>query len=170
MGESAERWALVQRFPDYIVSTWGEVRRIEYLRTIAWAKGPSGRYTVTLWHRNRSTTVQVHRLVAETFLNDYDPTLEVIHLTKYKNDNSIENIAMGTKRIRSTSPEPLVQKTRYQVSRPTKKVRLVEENRVFVSAAKAAAHVSGRETSVRNVLNGTRATYKGLHFEYVEEE
>ena len=54
----------------------------------------TGDVTVSLWKENRGKKLKVSRLVAEAFLPDWDPELEVYHLDGNPGNNVPSNLAM----------------------------------------------------------------------------
>lgn len=55
-----------------------------------------GYYKVSLTNNNKRKTYFVHRLVARTYLKQYNDNLQVNHKNGIKTDNNIDNIEMMT--------------------------------------------------------------------------
>ncbi|MFT8930006.1 MAG: NUMOD4 motif-containing HNH endonuclease [Sporolactobacillus sp.] len=49
---------------------------------------------VSLWKNNHGTMRAVHRLVAQVFLSDWDPNLEVDHIDRNRDHNMASNLRM----------------------------------------------------------------------------
>ena len=90
-----ERWRTLPDFPNYAVSDYGRVKRI--VRGCGtWVgrilkpsrRGAKANYlSVDLFEDGKYQPCQVHRLVAEAFVGDFNPALEVNH----KDTNTFNN-------------------------------------------------------------------------------
>ena len=101
-----EKWKTIVDFPNYEISTNGEVRTKEYydsrnhLRKSKLLEKQVNNvgyeYVILSNDIEKHKTLTVHRLVAKTFFNDYCDNLEVNHINGVKTDNRIENLEMTT--------------------------------------------------------------------------
>lgn len=60
------------------------------------ATDKDGYLRITLTNNGKRKSYHVHRLVARTFLDNYDNKLQVNHKNGIKNDNRVENLEMVT--------------------------------------------------------------------------
>lgn len=60
------------------------------------ATDKDGYLRITLTNNGKRKSYHVHRLVARTFLDNYDENLQVNHINGIKNDNRIDNLEMVT--------------------------------------------------------------------------
>lgn len=86
--------------PLYLISSYGEVINVKTNHALAFTESTNGTDKVTLHRDGVLSSHLVHRLVAELFLEDYDPEIEVLHISEDKHDNSVLNLKMGTKKAR----------------------------------------------------------------------
>jgi hypothetical protein len=101
-----EKWKTIVDFPNYEISTNGEVRTKEYYdsrnhlrksKLLEKQVNNAGyEYVILSNDIEKHKTLTVHRLVAKTFFNDYCDNLEVNHINGIKTDNRIENLEMTT--------------------------------------------------------------------------
>ena len=101
-----EKWKTIVDFPNYEISTNGEVRTKEYydsrnhLRKSKLLEKQVNNvgyeYVILSNDTEKHKTLTVHRLVAKTFFDDYCDNLEVNHINGIKTDNRIENLEMTT--------------------------------------------------------------------------
>lgn len=101
------KWKTIVDFPNYEISTNGEVRTKEYydsrnhLRKSKLLEKQVNNvgyeYVILSNDTEKHKTLTVHRLVAKTFFDDYCDNLEVNHINGIKTDNRIENLEMTTR-------------------------------------------------------------------------
>lgn len=102
----SEEWKTIEGFPNYEISTKGNIRTKEYFDArdhIRQSKllnkqvnNIGYEYVILSNEIVKHKTLTVHRLMAKTFLDDYSDTLNVNHINGIKTDNRIENLEMVT--------------------------------------------------------------------------
>ena len=113
-----------------------------------------------------STTMQyVHRMVAETWLDNPNHYTEVNHINGNKDDNRVENLEWVT----PSQNHRHAWRTGLNKGRRTP-VRIVETGEVFESIAECARRIGGSSGQISECLAGKQSTHLGYHFEYVKEE
>ena len=97
-----EEWRGINGFPNYEVSNMGRVRSIDHVDNLG--RSISGRILkqcydglhhylhVNLCNNGTNLTRNVHRLVAETFLENPDGLPEVNHKDENKGNNAVSNL------------------------------------------------------------------------------
>jgi len=101
-----ELWKTIPSYANFEASSLGRIRRIAGKVRFVTKKGEEayryrgekirvasvnkarGYYYINLSGKNES----LHRLIASTFLEDYDPTLDVDHINGNRLDNRAENL------------------------------------------------------------------------------
>lgn len=110
-----EVWKLINGTDWYEVSNIGRVRRVGHYQTIVRKNGTvyqvyykehylklspdqDGYLVIELFRKDLGKYLYtgVHRLVAEHFLPNWDPELQVNHMNGEKSDNRVENLEMAT--------------------------------------------------------------------------
>jgi hypothetical protein len=90
-----EEWRTIIDYPDYEVSSLGQVRRGD--RILKTSDNQHGYNQVLLRKNNKSYSRKVHRLVGEAFLPNPDNKKEVDHIDRNKTNNVITNLRWATR-------------------------------------------------------------------------
>lgn len=100
---ATEEWKIVTRFPNYEVSSLGRIRR-----AVASTRAPAGyvmkpqvnnhgRSFVVFWSgHGRSSTVEIHVLVAAAFIGPRPDGLQINHKDGNPQNNAVENLEYCT--------------------------------------------------------------------------
>lgn len=158
-------------FPGYQVSSEGRVRSFrdfhgnvtdEY-RILTPRINKDGYYELTVYTEDRQKkTKRVHKLVANAFMGR-NHELVIDHKDTNKLNNRIDNLRYVTCELNSTlAKEAGLYKT--------KPIRIIETGEVFDSIRACADAINGRPEDISHYFEGRRGSYKGLHFEYVNEK
>lgn len=95
-----ELWADIPGEEHYAVSNYGQVLNKKFNRLVTPTPGCRGFLKVTLYLDGFRRECSVHRLVAESFLEDYDEELQLEHINLNKQDNGILNLRHTERRVR----------------------------------------------------------------------
>lgn len=160
-----EIWKDIEGFPDYEISTYGNVysKRKDILlrqQTNIW-----GYHFVTLYNHEGSKMRTVHRLVAEAFIPNPFNKPQVNHIDGCKQNNIVTNLEW------CTNSENELHAFELGLKRPTrqKMVRIIETGEVYESLHDCARKIDGNFKAISNCIRGVSKTHKGYHFEVVEE-
>ena len=96
----------LEDFPLYFISNLGKVyskknnkwREAKNLKEIRFYIGKDGYKYVTLSVKNKSKHKVIHRLLAETFIQNPDNKIYVDHINRIRTDNRLENLRWATAR------------------------------------------------------------------------
>lgn len=86
----------IPNYEHFLVSNLGRVRNSKTGNFITIGDNGRGYCNCRLKANGISKTVYVHRLVAEAFLPNWDPKLQVNHIDKNKKNNRADNLEMVT--------------------------------------------------------------------------
>ena len=158
-----ELWREWPQDPRVMVSNKGNV--------VSCKRG--GWYPLKVYHNNcgyqmvnaggrHNSSQPVHRLVAETWIDNPNHHRDVNHINGDKDDNRVENLEWVThsQNIRHAWRTGLTK------GRATP-IRIPETGEVFESIRECARRIGGDQGAITKCLSGKRSTHLGYHFEYV---
>ena len=91
-----EQYKVIAGYENYMVSDAGNVKNIKTGRILKPGNDSRGYYMVVLSIAGKVSTKKVHRLVAETFLENPDGKKCVDHIDNNKLNNNITNLRFAT--------------------------------------------------------------------------
>ena len=166
-----ETWKQIKGFPNYEVSTYGNVRNVKTGKILKQNKRPNGYLIVFLYNNGKRQLLSVHVLVAKAFLPDTghnpDGTLmvghhEVNHKDQNKKNNNLLNL------------EWTDHKYNLAYSGFLKRVQCIETSDVYESAADAERILNLRKGSINTQINQkclqkhcTLPDGTKIHFKYI---
>lgn len=165
-----EAWAKIPSFSKYEASTLGNVRGSRGLLNPAISN--AGYERVSIYHddRGKRSLRSVHRLVAETFLDGWDPKKTVDHIDRDKRNNRVENLRMATSAEQYANRDS--SKTSRGLRRRVDQVSLEDGSVVAVheSLMAAAASVGGHYANVAKCIAGKYKYAYGYSWRYTVSE
>ena len=90
------RWKSIKNFPNYSVSTKGEIWSSKSNRKLSPYKSGQGYKAIVLCLNGKKYRRYIHRLIGEVFLN-LKKNQEINHINGLKNDNRLENLEVCDK-------------------------------------------------------------------------
>lgn len=95
--ETGEEWRIVPGFEGYYAaSDWGRIWSIRQCRTLIQAQLPEGYLRVTLCIDKKRYQLDVHSVIARTFLGQCPRGLQVLHNDNIRCHNIPGNLRYGT--------------------------------------------------------------------------
>jgi len=88
-----EEWKPITDYPEYEVSSLGQVRRNDRILKL---RNTRGYHRVVLYKNNESKSKQVHRLVALAFLPNPENKSQVDHIDRNRTNNMVTNLRWVT--------------------------------------------------------------------------
>lgn len=83
----------IKDFEDYLINTKGEIYSIKSNKILKWKYNKAnGYYSIILSKQGKTKTFYIHRLVAQTFLDNPYNLPQVNHKDGNKQNNSVENL------------------------------------------------------------------------------
>lgn len=166
-----EIWRAIPNYEDlYEVSNLGRVRSLNYRRSgkvqvLKLSTKQDGYLQVTLRKDCKRKYHLIHRLVAETFLENPNNLPCVNHKDENKQNNNVSNLEFCSYEYNNNygSRNERAANTR------NKKVICLELKRIFNSVTEASKFVGCTRGNVSHAINN-RGKCKGYTFKYIESE
>ena len=160
-------WKDIPNLKYYQVNKSGQVRTLNYehkgiTKILKQSYTEKGYLKVNINGKPK----RVHRLVAQTFLENYSENLEVNHKNGIKTDNRLENIEMVTPKENSFHRHYVLNKCVkpvLQIDYKTKK-----EIQKFKSIAEASRTTGIDHTCIINVCKGNQRKAGGYAWAYID--
>ncbi|CAN5655356.1 NUMOD4 domain-containing protein [soil metagenome] len=152
-------------FSDYLVNRKGEVfnNKNGKMRKLKPWLGTHGYSFVSFSVKGKVTKQQLHRVVADTFLINWDDKPDINHRNGIKTDNHIDNLEWVTK------SENLLHSHRVLGQKTTsKKIKCVETGVVYSSAREAERILGINNANICSAIKGRKRQPRagGFHWEY----
>lgn len=153
-------WKVIKGFPLYEITENGIIRNRNTGQIRKQYLNKDGYYTVGLSDGSQIKTVQVHRLVAKTYLECPPDAIEVDHIDKNRMNNCIENLRWVTHNENM--------KNQSNSFGAIKAVQNIETQEIFHSITEAANKYHIAKQNISAVLKGKRKTCGGYHWQYAD--
>ena len=162
----------IPNYSNYSITEDGKVWSNITNRFLKAGLGKIGYYVVALRKDNKQKTFNVHRLVAELFLDNVENKPFVNHINGNKLDNRIENLEWCTARENNIHAHKIglnyiSKSNRVEASRTAKekfsKIVLDTQTGIFYNSARDAAKVKGlNSNTLHGRLNGNKPNNTSL--------
>lgn len=125
-----EIWKTIEDYPNYDVSSFGNVRNNKTNYVLKLQKNASGYMKISLVSSNKhSNNFMVHRLVAKAFIPNPDNKPTVNHIDKNKSNNNVFNLEWATmseqnyhSALTSKKERPLFYKSIYRIDMTSRNI------------------------------------------------
>ena len=161
-----ELWREVVGFENYMVSSLGRIYSKKNRIIMKSTPDNKGYFRVSFYEHGKSYTRKVHRLVAESFIDNPNGLPQVNHKDENKSNNSVDNLEWCTNKY-NRHYGTATERTRLanmNCATTSKCVRCIETGIVYPSIREAR-----RQTGAMNIFYcciGRRNTSNGYHWEY----
>jgi len=91
-----EIWKTIEDYPNYEVSTFGNIKNKTSNKLLKPALNSSGYYRCTLINNLKKKTMTIHRIVSQTFLENPENKPTVNHKDRNKINNNLKNLEWST--------------------------------------------------------------------------
>lgn len=158
-----EQWKHNKKYTNYEMSTEGRIRNSKTGRIMKTSITKKGYEQVCLYRDKKMYTENVHRLIADTFIDGDNSGLDVRHKNYIRSDNRIDNLEYCTR-------QETVRGSFERGRRPSvqSKVRVIETGEIFNSVTDCARALGLSRCDISKCINRVAYSHGGLHFEKVE--
>lgn len=87
-----ETYKQINEYPDYEISDMGNIRNIKTKRILKPQTSRKGYFRVSLYKNKKLYIVEIHRLVAITYIENLDMSNQVDHIDRNRLNNNISNL------------------------------------------------------------------------------
>lgn len=91
-----EIWKTVEDFPNYEVSTFGNIKNKKSNKLLKLLINNSGYYRCALTHNSKTKNITVHRIVGKTFIPNPENKPTINHKDRNRINNKLENLEWVT--------------------------------------------------------------------------
>lgn len=162
----------IEGYEEYQISNFGRVKSLNYNRTgkekiLKSYSNTDGYLQVDLYKQGKRKGFKIHRLVADTFLDNPNNYEEVNHIDEDKTNNHVTNLEWcthfynmnyGTRTDRAKDKQKIAQ---------CKKVLCITTNTIYNSIKEASQILNISSSNICYCCNGKRKTCGGLKWKYV---
>lgn len=157
----------------YQVSDDGQVRRLFKDRTRTLKNRDGLYYTVCLSKKSKKHSANIHRLVAEHFLDRPVGATEVNHKDGDKHNNQVENLEWVTQKENLAHAEKVLD--RHPFGKPSRKVKCIDKQtgelvKIYPSVSEAARSTGSiyARTKITEVCRYGQGSAYGFRWEYAD--
>ena len=160
MIDGKEEWRTISRWPNYEASRSGQIRNKSTGKVRTPVKIKGGYLTIMFYKSGKNYLEYLHRLVAETFLENPTNCLYVNHKNYNKEDNSVQNLEWCTAR----------KNVQHSRGRPVNQFRIDESFvQQYPSVREAERSIGAKHGPIGECANGKRRMAYGYKWSYCLE-
>lgn len=143
-------WKQSRTYPDYELNPEGKVRNAKTGKILKTRIDEKGYETVSLRRDNKTCSERVHKLMADTFMDDVPEGYDIYHDNLDRSDNRLENLKYCTKS--ETCKRGFREGNRK--GRGQVRVQVVETGEIFESIRECARVMGLNQSQICKCLNG----------------
>ena len=156
----------VKGYTDYFIDEYGNVYSLKTHKYLSQEKGKDGYYYVQLCENGKRKRVSVHRLVAETFIDNPCNFPMVNHKDENRENNKVNNLEWCTEKYNTNYGNARVKQARAV----SKAVVCIETGKVFSSQKEAGQIMGITHQHICDCCKGKKQTCGGYHWRYATKE
>jgi len=175
--EDNEKWANIEEFQNYEVSNLGRVKNKKTGRILKPCK--SGGYIVVGLSKIKVKTMQLHRLVAKSFIPNPENKAHVNHIDKNPLNNTVSNLEWNTALennlhkcnglIQTTNQNKCVCRIDKNTNEVLEKYNSIELAGIWLYENNLAKNIHSGRTNISNTIRGIHKSSFGFKWEIEEQ-
>ena len=175
-----EIYALIKDFPDYLVTSHGRILSLKYgkIKEIKIKKNHKYEYfQVALCKNGKITYINVHRLVAQSFIPNPENKPQVNHIDENKTNNHMSNLEWTTEKencnygTRNERIRKTISKNKCK-NKPKKVIAksLTEQKVLIFKSAYQSTKFGFEQGSISKCCCGKSKTHKGYTWQFIDKD
>lgn len=173
MEEIKEEWRDIEGYENlYQVSNLGRVKSLKFgkEKILKLKKTWDGYCIVGLCQQNKRKDYLVHRLVAQTFIDNPQNLPQVNHRDENPLNNDVQNLEWCTPKQNINYGTHNQRSAASRINHPkrSKQVLCVETGKIYPSASEVERHLGFSQGNISSACRGKLKTAYRFHWRYVE--
>lgn len=178
-----EIWRTVKDYPLYSVSNLGRLKNNKTQKILKGGLDSYGYRIVILCNNGKRKIKTIHRLIAESFIDNPDNKPQVNHINGVKTDNRVINLEWVTNQENQNHFWRVINSDVNKANRSkahkgknllsenpnAKQVIRLEDGKIYPTIKEAALDIGVRYNKICDVCAGRAKTVKKYHFKYYKE-
>lgn len=161
----------IKKYPNYLVSKEGDIINKKTNRKLKFGINKYGYAIISLYHNKIAKTINLHRIVAENYINNINNKSQVNHINGIKTDNRVSNLewVSCSENLKHAFKNGLKSHNQLNLTnRRLSRIKLVLNTQTgifYESATEAAKSINMSPSNLIQKLLGKRPNY--TNFKYV---
>ena len=161
----------IKEYPNYLVSKEGDIINKKTNRKLKFGINKYGYSIISLYHNKVAKTLNLHRIVAENYINNINNKSQINHINGIKTDNRVSNLewVSCSENLKHAFKNGLKSHNQLNLTnRRLSRIKLVLNTQTgifYESATEAAKSINMSPSNLIQKLLGKRRNY--TNFKYV---
>lgn len=175
--EEIEEWRVIKDFPNYMVSSMGRVKNCDGV-ILKFQNSHRGYYYCNIYKNGNPKTIRIHRIVAETFIPNDDPShkTQCNHVNECKHDNRVSNLEWTSPKQNANhaTRNKRISKAQKNHKKKSKRINQYTIDGIFIKewpSTMEIERINGfRHNNISSCCNGKYKQAYGYMWKYKEKD
>ena len=152
-------------YPGYVIYDDGKIYSLNNKKFLLQQTGPNGAKCICIRIAGKTTQKQVHRLVAETYINNPNNYKYVMHIDGKNDNNRVDNLKWSSMKQIAFN---VIKSGKNQTSKAVNQIKndIIVNSFSSLRQANIAMNASPNSTNILNACKGKYETAYGYNWEY----